>query len=96
MGYYIQTDSDKDKADWIRANLQGIMLTGCPNHVGEEYVPVCIVDNGSFEAAGIAFSRGEAEAFAGPSDDKRKKIWMIIKREHAIAIHPELEDMIDW
>lgn len=98
MGFYINTGGMKDKAEWIKLNLNGIRLTGKPTHVGEEFVPVCVVDNGEFEAAGIAFNKDAADAFEGKGDkkDKRKKEWLLIKVEDAIACCPSVAKHIKW
>lgn len=95
MGYYIETEVVKEKAEWLRLNLGGIALTGKPNHVGPEYVPVCVVDNGSFEAAAIAFNEKEADEF-DDKDDKRKREWLIIRREDAVRMCPHVEGKIEW
>lgn len=95
MGYYIETDVVKEKADWLKKYYNAIRLSGKPSHVGEGYVPVCIVDNGHFEAAAIAFDPDEADSFDDKSD-KRKKEWLLIKSDDAVSLCPKVEPHINW
>jgi len=45
---------------------------------------ICVVDNGPFEAAAFAFSRGEIEEFAYPDD--RPKTWVAIDLKRAMEL----------
>lgn len=47
MGYYIETGSNKGKAKWLRENAKATndQLPGT--------IPIVVLDNGAFEAAGI-------------------------------------------
>jgi hypothetical protein len=76
MGAYVNHPK-LQKEDWLllHANAFG------PNppqwrNVPEGYLPVCLVDNGPFTAAGIAFSEDELEQFSEPSDS-RPKTWYL-------------------
>lgn len=40
-------------------------------------VPVCLVDNGFFTAAGIAYNEREIKAFTDPSDHRLKEFWAV-------------------
>ena len=51
-----------------------------PGPITEDYLPVCLVNNGFFTAAGVAYSQGEVEAFQYP--DGRPKKWFMVSREN--------------
>jgi len=74
---------------------QILHLAGKPTEVNPMFVPVCVVDNGSFEAAAIAITPEEAEAFDAKSD-KRPKTWMLIAVKEAVRLCPKVEGKINW
>jgi hypothetical protein len=43
-------------------------------------LPVCLIDNGGFTAAGIAFVLDEFEKFSRGSDRRRKQ-WFLVRKE---------------
>lgn len=45
----------------------------------EDPLVVCLVDNGAFSAAGIAFSLNELQIFL--SRDHRPKLWFLVERK---------------
>lgn len=92
MGYYIETDGNHNKDQWIKKHLGGIYLAGMPNSVNPEFVPVCVVDNGPFEAAAIAFDREEAEQFNRP--DGRPRKWMLVTKKKVVEVCPRVEKLI--
>lgn len=96
MGYYIETDSLKNKAQWIRDNCWHADLTDKPDTVDTGLVPVCVVDNGPFEAAAIAFDPREAEAFVRNPSDTRPKQWLLIRIEDAERLNPKVKGHINW
>lgn len=57
-------------------------------------VPVVVINNGFFEAAGIAFSEEEFKCFTGPNDYRPKTILFIPKTE-AIKQCPRVEKMLN-
>lgn len=80
MGYYINP-ADMSKESWLSLNGRRISQLDVGNFdfSGDE-LPVCLVNNGAFTAAGIAYDKSEAQAFNNPSD-ARPKIWYAVKRE---------------
>lgn len=42
------------------------------------HIPVCLVDNGAFRAAGVCYSHQEFDAFNSPTDNRPKK-WYVIE-----------------
>lgn len=75
MGCYINP-KDKSKEAFL-------ILNGTPTlepcEITETELPVCLVDNGLFTAAGIAYDEDEVDAFLHP--DPRPKRWYRVSRE---------------
>jgi len=67
MGYYIETvGQTHGKAARIARENNGKLLDGPPAHfheIPEGKALICVVDNGSFEAAGFCYSERELEEF---------------------------------
>lgn len=88
MGYYIQTSSHFDKAaDLVRdgAEVVEIKKGEAPGYLSampSNKALVCVMDNGPFEAAGLCFDAGEAEAFDGPTDTRPRK-WLVMDKARA-------------
>lgn len=81
MGYYINPPTGT-KEEWLKENGIASDLkegwTCVYNHLGyEDYLPVVLIDNGPFTAAGIAFSEREFEAFTIPEDKRKKTFWLV-------------------
>lgn len=80
MGYYINPP-DCSKEQWLEANGTGISMPGTAlanwDYTARQ-LPVCLVDNGAFTAAGIAYCEREAEAFA--YTDGRRKRWYAVDK----------------
>lgn len=82
MGYYIEVPNNKGKAQQL-VELHGARILGKKpsfNDYPQEAV-ICVLDNGTFEAAGYAFSERELEVFAFP--DMRPKTWLVMDRKKA-------------
>lgn len=91
MGYYINP-RDMTKEQWLMENNTGktIIPPSTPVRIidGKKDVVICLVDNGGFTAAGVAFDDAELEAFARPND-LRAKIWFWVpvnKVEEVIGV----------
>ena len=74
MGYYINPP-DQEKEDFLAnyKSLESITWEEVPNNC----VPVVLVDNYIFTAAGVAYSKRELEVLTQP-DDTRPKIFYIV------------------
>lgn len=87
MGAYINP-VNQSKEDWLRENAT---LTDTPESFDSKpgYLPVCLVDNRMFTAAGIAFNERELEAFTYP--DGRRKAWFWVEKEK--LMDPDVSDL---
>ena len=85
MGYYINPP-DCTKEMWLETYGQRISEAEAKAHSAGDRLVVCLVDNGPFTAAGIAFDDRERDAFARP--DARAKYWYIVPRG---ALEPYLK-----
>jgi hypothetical protein len=90
MGYYIQTPSAKSRAQYLMKKEGAVAM---PPDMGWNDRPdgksiVCVVDNGSFEAAGYAFDKAEYEMFNRP--DGRPRAWLLMdtKRVRELSRFP--------
>lgn len=92
MGFYIETGTAKGKADALIATEKAIevgplkSISECPDGM----TLVVVMDNGLFEAAGVAFSDKEIGAFTGPGDNRpRRFLLMDSARVRELAHVPE-------
>jgi len=88
MGCYVNPVEVR-KEDWLNKNGEevGNAITfdgrdGC--------LPVCLINNGFFTAAGVCYSESEFKAFK--AEDGRKKRWFYVKLE---KLHEVCEDLKD-
>lgn len=83
MGYYIQCDKPKNKAQQIIEAFDAIEIT--KDEAGffvkegpDNCAVICVVDNGAFEAAAYCYSPAEFVQFSRPEDDRRKT-WLLVE-----------------
>lgn len=81
MGYYINP-RDTSKEEWLREHGE---LTAGPCEITETHLPVVLVNNGPFNAAGVGVNAGEVEAFTQPTDFRPKK-WYRVSRADLQAV----------
>ena len=91
MAYYINPPSVSKEA-WLKQ--YGKALTEAPKweDVPFDSLPVCLVENSMFSAAGIAYDRDEYEIFIKP--DRRKKQWFIVTKELIIQVEPSIAHLV--
>lgn len=86
MGAYINPP-DMSKEDFLLAHGKPIQMTDITlagffgadgNAKGDDRI-VCLIDNGEFSAAGIAFDANELEAFTYPGDRRDKSFFLVPK-----------------
>lgn len=86
MGAYINP-RDMRKEEWLEKNAVRVVNL-CWAEVKPETLPVCLVDNGPFTAAGIAYSEEEFVSFH--RYDGRPKCWYIAPIDKLHTVSPEL------
>ena len=94
MGFYINPP-DEHKEDFL--NREGI---AAPSNmklswqsVPDGYLPVVLINNGMFTAAGIAYSEDELKAFTRPDDHRPKQIFFV-KIEKLLQVSGGLADFL--
>lgn len=76
MGNYVNP-TNMPKETWLILNGEE---TTEPCAISESHLPVCLVDNGPFTAAGVGVDAREVEAFNQPGDFRPKR-WFKVSRE---------------
>ncbi len=74
MGCYINPPW-QGKREWLREN--GTSFGSKLPEITDTTLPVCLVDNGVFFAAAVAYSASELRAFA--RDDSRPREWFSVE-----------------
>lgn len=84
MSKYFQCDNPNKEQDlaekWGAKKTTKELAKSYIDH--DTLIPVCVVDNGFFQAAALIYNQGEFEAFSIPTDNRPKR-WYIIERETA-------------
>jgi len=85
MGAYVNpTGMSKEK--WLLKNAKEVHYPMKWENVPENFLPVVLVDNGIFTAAGIAYNEGELDAFQDPSDIRPRRYFLApIHRLHEVS-----------
>jgi hypothetical protein len=90
MGYYINPKDGSSKEEWLKAHAQEITEDlALQVDTNGDSLPVCLVDNGRFTAAGIGYYPREVEVFAEP--DGRRKRWYLARISDLLVVCPELQ-----
>jgi hypothetical protein len=88
MGFYIDP-ANCSKEQFLADNGTPISPEAAKQTLADgSNIPVCLVDNGIFTAAGITFSDGEIDAFNRPADSRPKK-WFSVPREKLVEFYPD-------
>lgn len=82
MGYYIQTNSHANKADYLVEKLGGQKVNKPASFeaIPQDKALVIVVDNGLFEAAGLIYSADEFQSFTLTSDTRYKQYVLLDKQ----------------
>jgi hypothetical protein len=67
------------KERWLLENGKPLLEFPKWDEIPDDSVLICMVDNGPFRAAAIAFSEREMQHFTNPKDMRPKTIWYINK-----------------
>lgn len=88
MGFYINP-RDMGKEKFLRTygkRIEEAEARAFTDFKGDA-LPVILVDNGAFKAAGIAYDAHERDAFLHP--DRRPKTWWLVPRDRLRPYLPE-------
>ena len=85
MGVYINTEEPKE--NWIakHGKVKTFVQAKEWNNFHDEFL-VCIVDNGIFTAAGVAFCEREKEAWLDTVNDTRPKTFWAVPKEELLKV----------
>jgi hypothetical protein len=75
MSYYVNP-ANQSKETWLANNGRSVPFAEC--RITEEELPVCLVQNPGYTAAGIADDEGRIRHFS--QFDGREKQWFMVKR----------------
>ena len=78
MGCYVNS-GDMSKEEWLKLHGVALSLEECEWEVlhHQHMLPVILIDNGLFKAAGIAFSPKELREFTMVNDPRPKKYYAV-------------------
>ena len=80
MGCYVNPDSTP-KEIWLNRHANKIFKPGELPSWGEvtavNCLPVVLLDNGAFTAAGVGFCQKEYEAFTDPLDPRPRQVFVV-------------------
>jgi hypothetical protein len=78
MGQYIDPTDGTTKEEWLEKNGEPILQDeAVMTH--ENYLPVCLVDNGAFTAAGISFDERQLNNMKYDGTERVKK-WYLVEK----------------
>jgi hypothetical protein len=87
MGYYIQTDGRHGKADYLVKKYGAVKLDRAPREwtdIPLDKALIAVVDNGPFEAAGVAVDERDFSDFTTP--DHRPITYLLMDYELAVQL----------
>ena len=76
MGFYVNPEKESKEAFLDREGLE--VPKADWDKIPKDSIPVILIDNGMFTAAGIAYDKSEYEVFTG-RDGRPKKIFIVKK-----------------
>lgn len=83
MGLYINflkaEDNDSAKVEWLTNHAA--VQANAPNWesaIANEALPICLVNNGMFCAAGICYNHAEFQRFV-QDESGRPRVWFVVK-----------------
>ena len=88
MGYYINPPDGSSKEHWLHNNAREVSPRELAafDFSGPD-LPICLVDNGFFTAAGICYCPEELEVFQ--HDDGREKKWFVATKQSLEPFYEE-------
>ena len=94
MGYYVEVPLPTNKAEQlVRLHDAELVLSPEDFDFKSDYALICVVENGLFDAAAIAYNRFERDAFNDPKDP-RDKVWLKLPKTTVIMLCPRVADVL--
>src|ERR1017187_7269992 len=81
MGFYIQIDTPKAKANALVIEHDATLLINGPpkwEEIPADKALICVVNNGAFEAAALCFDDNELHVFTMPDRGNQRKCWWLL------------------
>ena len=96
MGYYIETPSPVFKAEQLIKQHGAVRIPPPRGYddIPHGQVPICVVQNGMFDAAGIAYNDNELEEFKANTYDRRPRTWLTLPREKVLELNSYVEGVL--
>ena len=95
MGFYIQTPDPLNKATQLIELYKAQLIKPPKDFVSSpSKVLICVVQNGSFDAAGICFDSTEFAAFNNPYDG-RPKSWLLMDKDKVLELNPNTKKVLE-
>lgn len=93
MGIYVNPEN-QTKEEWLISHGTEIHDRAVTSKdITKDTLPVCLVDNGPFTAAAVAYSLKEIIAFQNPLD-LRPKTWLLVPIEDLLTVTYGLIDAL--
>jgi len=92
MGYYINPPNEEKEVFLHREGITAPINTKWED-IPKGYLPVMLISNGMFSAAGVCYSPRELEKFRRP-DDRRLKLLLIVEIEKLLPVVPFLKEVL--
>jgi hypothetical protein len=100
MGCYVNP-KDVSKESWLIDNgtrvgqVANVELDNIPSFhsFDADCLPVILIDNGHFNAAGVAFSNSEYKVFTNPLDGRARIIYSV---KQDLLMDPNVSDLKDY
>lgn len=87
MGYNLEPPVARGKAKWLLENVEGAeeqLIARFPDD--KNVVLVCVMENGSFDAAALCYSKRELNQLLPHFDDMRPRRWITMPRTAALEL----------
>jgi hypothetical protein len=92
MGLYVNPPN-MSKEQWLALNAVTSSEVAPAKHYNGHLVAVCLVDNGMFTAAAIAYSAEELQVFNYPGDP-RPKMWFQVPVKKIETLHGDAKEWL--
>jgi len=88
MGFYVNPQG-QNKTTFLQQKGEKVSNSFKWNTLPKGKLPVVLIDNGPFTAAGIAYNEREFNAFTDPSDRRPKEIYIVPVSDLLVASGPD-------